>query len=232
MLWKLTPAAAPVTRDVPVPDQGRFVLHRHIDAQGPHLDLRLEAGRCLLGWRVDGADLSQDRWAIEKAPHPVYWLERDGDAVRVDSGTYAWHDQDDDGGMLELRGARTTQWLRVAYQAPPPAALGAVVQLMQAHKLDPAQVPDLLLDGRAARDRALARLCALGRELDGTTFDEASWRALLRDASLDQIHQHLRAYEVRFDAKYPPAPISRPEPLPEEDTGARHDAAWAIVQGA
>jgi hypothetical protein len=42
----------------------------------------------------------------------------------------------------------------------------------------------------------------------------------------------LRAYEVRFDAKYPPAPISRPEPLPEEDTGARHDAAWAIVQGA
>jgi hypothetical protein len=89
----------------------------------------------------------------------------------------------------------------------------------------------LVLDGIAARDRATARLCGLGRELDGGAFDESAWRKSLRGLSLDEIHAQLRAFEVRFDAKYPPAPVSRPERLPEDGEANRLDVARAIAAG-
>src|SRR5690606_22504207 len=102
MLWKVSWALLEEERAGVLPAAGRFVLHRHADAQGPHLDLRLEAGACLLGWRIDGTELAGEGYATAKAPHPLYWLERDGDAVREDAGTYAWIDQRHAGGLLEL----------------------------------------------------------------------------------------------------------------------------------
>ena len=42
---------------------GRFVLQRHTDAQGEHLDLRIEADGHLRGWRIDAATLNAGAWA-------------------------------------------------------------------------------------------------------------------------------------------------------------------------
>jgi hypothetical protein len=233
MLWKITPTPVAGDRSVPTQGSGRFVLHRHADAQGPHLDLRLEAGPCLLGWRVDGPDLNHERYAVDKAPHPTHWLDRDGDAVREDAGVYAWIDQDDDGGTLELRGERGTRWLRIQREPTlTPSALGALLHAIRAQGFDPVQVPVLVHDGQLARHRAMLRLCALGRELDGAAFDESRWRTLLAHASLDEIHHHLRAYEVRFDAKYPPQPTSQPERLPDDAPHDRHKHAHAILKSA
>ena len=82
-----------------------------------------------------------------------------------------------------------------------------------------------------SRQIAVERLCGLGRELDGAVFDEAVWRKTLRGLSLDEIHRQLHAYEVRFDRKYPPQSVSRPERLPEDKEEGRAGAAMAILRG-
>ena len=91
-------------------------------------------------------------------------------------------------------------------------------------------LPALLEDGIAARQRAIARFCGLGRELDGTSFDEAVWRKTLAPLSLTEIHRHLEGFEVRFDRKYPPQPVSQPEALDEADAGVGRDRAMSIVR--
>lgn len=232
MLWKISPTDSSPTAQAGTSLAGRFVLHRHVDAEGPHLDLRLDVGPCLMGWRIDGADLCSERYALEKAPHPLSWLDSDGDAIRADAGSYRWLDAAEDGGVLELRGTATTCIRLTRVPCPHPLALAAIIEAMREHDVAAQGLAVLLHDGCLARRRALLRLCALGRELDGGAFDESRWHALLAKASLDEIHHHLRAYEIRFDQKYPPQPTSQPEPLPDEHSAARHHTAWSILQSA
>jgi hypothetical protein len=70
----------------------------------------------------------------------------------------------------------------------------------------------------------------LGRELDGSAFDDSVWRRVLAGLSLDEIHSQLRAFEVRFDQKYPPSPVSRPEKL--RDADAEDSAGTTRAEGA
>jgi hypothetical protein len=211
------------------PSAGRFVLHRHHDADGPHLDLRLEQEGYLMGWRIGGTDLDAEPYATLKAPHPLEWLDRDGEAVREDAGTYAWLRQDAGEQEIELRGRDGIRRLRVSrVEGVRPETAQAIRATLTDAGYAEVQAAQLVTDGIAARRRALARFCGLGRELDGTAFDEAAWRETLAGASLDQLHAHLRAYEVRFDRKYPPQPVSTPEPL-EDEQREDHDRTGAAL---
>lgn len=208
----------------------RFVLHRHRDALGPHLDLRLEQDGYLLGWRIDGDNLAGAPWAAEKAPHPTHWLDHDGDARREDAGEYVWLERAEDRGALLLRGTRGLREIRVSRRdALPPRAAQALIEAMRAGRHAPGDLPGLVADGARARQRAAARLCGLGRELDGAAFDTEAWRQTLDGLGLEAIHRHLRAYEARFDAKYPPRPVSRPEPLPDTDPAPAGSAARTLA---
>ena len=215
---------------------GRFVLHRHCDAQGPHLDLRLEQDGHLVGWRIDAAALSGEAWATEKPPHPLRWLDQDGDAVRGDAGVYQWLERSAGGGVLLLAGNAGTKRLRVSREEGLPARyVRSVCEALTACGAGGEEAGRLIVDGMAARRRATARLCGLGRELDGGAFDEAVCRKALSGLSLDEIHGQLRAYEVRFDQKYPPRAVSCAERLPEEDRGeastkVRAAEAFSIVR--
>ena len=211
---------------------GRFVLHRHHDGDGPHLDLRLEYADCLAGWRIDGGTLEGEPWATEKGPHPVHWLDHDGDAVREDAGTYAWIERDADRGVLVLQGRAKAFRLRMSrVRGLAPGTARAVCEALGACGANDVDAGRLILDGVSARQIAVERLCGLGRELDGAVFDEAVWRKTLRGLSLDEIHRQLHAYEVRFDRKYPPQSVSRPERLPEDKEEGRAGAAMAILRG-
>lgn len=108
-------------------------------------------------------------------------------------------------------------------------AIRAVSEAVEACGGDVHHAASLVRDGMAARKRASARLLGLARELDGAAFDEVAWKETLREASLDVIHGHLRAFEARFDAKYPPQPVSAPEPLQEEEPPSVD--ALAIARG-
>lgn len=208
----------------------RFVLHRHHDAFGPHLDLRLEQDGHLLGWRIDGATLAEGAWATEKAPHPPRWLEQDGEAQREDAGRYVWLSRDAEGGALLLRGARGTRRVAVRRRDTlPPRAARALLGAMRAGGHAPEALAGLARDGALARERAIQRLMGLGRELDGAGFAPETWRRTLDPLDLAGIHGHLRAFEARFDAKYPPRPVSRPEALPEEAPAAGPGAARALA---
>jgi len=66
--------------------------------------------------------------------------------------------------------------------------------------------------------------------LDGTAFDDGVWRRALASLSLDEIHSQLRTFEVRFDQKYPPSPVSRPARLSETDPA--DSAGSKRVEGA
>ena len=215
---------------------GRFVLHQHADGEGPHLDLRLEQDGYLVGWRIEGVSLEGEAWATQKAPHPTWWLERDGDAVRLDAGLYTWIERGPDRRVLALRGGKGVRSLRVERESGlPVAAVRSICEALRMCGADPNKAGQLLVDGMTARKRVIERLCGLGRELDGTTFDDGVWRRILADLSLEEIHAQLRGYEVRFDMKYPPAPVSRPERLPGTETGdgagtTRTEVAMAIVR--
>jgi len=210
----------------------RFVLHRHRDAAGPHLDLRLEQEQYLLGWRIDAREPGTRAWATEKAPHPLHWLEQDGDATREEAGVYDWEQRDAAGGTLLLWGRRRAWRVQVRAEAGlVPGVVRAVCERIAAHGLPQEQVAALIDDGIAARQRAIARFCGLGRELDGDAFDAAVWRGTLKALTLEDIHRHLRAYELRFDTKYPPQPVSRPEALSAEAAGDRSGAVLEILRG-
>lgn len=232
MYWHLTPIAAPEGASAsPVPDARRFILHRHHDQHGPHLDLRLEQEGYLLGWRISATTLDGAASASEKAPHPPHWLDTPGEAVREDSGVYAWHSRDAAGGIVLLWGSSGLR----ALEAKRMAGLDAQVveQLfatLSERQLAPEQACALVEDGLVSRQRAVQRFCGLGRELDGPAFDEAMWKKTLALLSLAEIHQHLRAYELRFDQKYPPLPVSQPEPLEANHSLDRENAALSILQ--
>ena len=212
MYWHVRAVEA-VEEDASEATQGRFVLHRHHDERGAHLDLRLEQpGGFLLGWRFDTPELSEGAWGEEKPPHPLHWLEQQGDAVCVDRGVYRWTTHDAAGGSLVLCGEQGTRVLHLQRASALPAhVVGAVLDYLREQRMSPEVIPNLLKDGWTARQRAMARLVGLGRELDGETFAETLWRATLETRSLDEIHQHLAGFERRFDERYPPRPYSRPD---------------------
>ncbi|HQE76155.1 MAG TPA: hypothetical protein PK166_03600 [Candidatus Hydrogenedentes bacterium] len=233
MYWKIT--VLPGAREASDPERapaGRFVLQRHYDGTGPHWDLRLEQTGYLVGWRLEHPFPDEGCWALEKGPHPTRWLEQDGDAAREDAGLYTVLAWSKDARELLLEGRKGTRALR-AERMPflSPAAARALQETMDEMAVDAASLPAVLRDGVTARRRAIERFCGLGRELDGGTFDEPVWRRTLESLSLDELTAHLRAYEVRFDHKYPPSPASHPETLPDGGHGAWTDRAMGIVRG-
>lgn len=232
MFWKLCveKIAEPFEKRSSKSD-GRFVLHRHRGEGDTYLDLRVECGTCLRGWRIDGDALVDGCWAIEKGPHPVRWLEDDGDAVREDAGEYYWEHRGIDGGSLVLLGGRGPVRIQIVRQPDvTPGAVRAMYAALDAAQVDARDAASLIRDGATARERAVARLCGLGRELDGRAFEEEVWRKTVSGLTLDEIHTQLRAFEVRFDALYPPQPVSRPEALPEVGAESRSEAALSILR--
>ena len=109
----------------------------------------------------------------------------------------------------------------------PASAARTIAEALHALKAAPADAARLIADGVAARSRATERLCGLARELDGEAFEEKLCRRTLAGLTLDEIHAQLRAYEVRFDAKYPPLPVSKPE---TEGEAPRAREAMAIAR--
>lgn len=233
MYWRLEwdKDAAPETAAA----EGRFVLHRHRDDEGPHLDLRLERDGYLLGWRIDGEEVDDGVWATDKPPHPTHWLDSDGAAVREDAGTYAWLERDAHGGRLFLQGRSGARVLRVRRETGLPAGcVRAIRDALAKYEAAPDGAALLIADGVHARRRAVERLCGLGRELDGAAFEPEAWRALLAEKSLEDIETHLRAFEMRFDGKYPPRPVSQPAALDSGEPGRdghRTEEAFAILRG-
>lgn len=225
MYWEITEMSRAAPQDAPEGAE-RFVLHRHVDGSGAHIDLRLESGNCLLGWRIASESLEPGCWATEKMPHPTRWLEEDGDMCRADAGVYAWHEQDADTRALALHGRDGTTTLRFTRVAAPPVeSIRALTGLARAHRHPLDRLESLAADGVEARRNAIARFCGLSRELDGAGFDETAWRRLLADMSLREINERLAKVETRYDRIHPPEPISRAEPLP--DIGERTGAAQA-----
>jgi len=224
MLWRLT-------KDTPfqTPDwrgnERRFVLHRHQDSAGPHLDLRIETPAYLLGWRVDGDALSCACLAMEKGPHPLRWLDEHGAMERVDAGIYQLLERTERSRTFLMKG-REGVWRLRAEAEPlfPLSVYGAIREVIAQHGVRPADAAKLVEDGILARSRAVQRLSGLGRELDGDAFEIAAWRRMLDGLSLEEIQAHLRAYEVRFDRRYPPSPVSRPERLPDAEEQGEDEA--------
>jgi len=167
---------------------------------------------------------------VEKAPHPLRWLEQDGDAVREDEGLYQWLERSGDSCLLLLQGRGGEIRLRLTReQALSAGALRSILGALRESGAEGNEAGRLILDGVMARRRAIERLCGLGRELDDSAFDEDVWRKTLGQLSLDEVYTQLRTFEIRFDQKYPPQPVSEPEPLHEHAEGSRAETALSIV---
>jgi len=229
MLWRITSEA--IEAEDIGEESGRFVLHRHTDADGPHQDLRLEHGGFLVGWRIEGdALLEAPSLATEKMPHPLRWLEEDGEAERQDAGSYAWVERLPKRRVLLLRGDRGVR--RVTAELVDgfdPGAAARLAATMEKARVPLESLPLLVEEGLTARRRAVARLIGLGRELEGEAFDAELTKRMLTGLTLDEVHAHLRSYEARFDARYPPRPVSQPESV-DEEAGGREGDALAILR--
>ncbi len=230
-----------------ISERGRFVLHRHRDDGGEHLDLRLEEGEVLVGWRLSRNAMEQlaqgDGVVCElKLIHPKRWLDVNGGVCDVeDSGTYRWVRRDADGGTALFDGKRLAGQYEFARRKEPAEPVPdsyrdflSVVKdelgLDLARADDVARLVASARDGDTARSRAVERLCALGVELDGESFDEKMWRKTLRHLSLAEIHAHLRSFERRFDEKYPPLPVTKREKLEERDRRRERAAAGILSE--
>lgn len=231
MYWNITQTHETIDPTTHPVSNGRFVLHRHHDAAGPHLDLRFEQDGYLAGFRIDGLTLEGEVYATEKSAHPIEWLERDGDAVREDSGTYRRHAINDNEMHIELHGAQGVRTLRATRESGlPPTTIRDVCATLRANAVSANDAAKLIADGIAARRRAIERLCGLARELDGAAFDDEVCKRALATLTLEDIHAQLRIYESRFDAKYPPTQVSQPSILDEPANPQRGDEALAILR--
>lgn len=230
MYWKLQTSRSEVPNDFNA--QGRFVLHRHRDHDGEHLDLRLEQDGYLDGWRIDATTLEGSTWATQKARHPKRWLDHDGDAIRLDNGEYEWTSHDERSGTLILQGREGSWRVEVTRDVGIPAALAQEIRTtLRESGRDATEAPSLIRDGVTARRHALERLCGLGTMLDGDAFDETLWRKTLEGLRLEELHQQLRSFEVRFDQAFPTQPVSQPESLNDETLAHRSEQALEIVRG-
>lgn len=231
MLWNLRWDRKEIAEQTEHPAGKRFVIHRHRDQDGDHIDVRLEQDGYLVGWRVAATEPDGATWATEKMPHPLAWLDADRDATRIDSGIYEWNDRDNGAGNLVLHGESAIYRLHVRRaDALSVEGMISVAEAAKEHGLDLTRAANLLRDGVTARQRAVQRLCGLARELDGDAFDEPAWRKSLAGLTLDDVHRRLRAYEVRFDEKYPPQPVSQPVPLSEDNGAGRWEDMLALLR--
>jgi hypothetical protein len=222
-----------------------FVLHRHRDEDGEHLDLRLEDGEVLVGWRLprDGSERLADGEELIcelKRMHPRKWLDVNDDECFVeDAGTYRWLERSADRGVGVFFGERfagrysfTKRQLNEESASEryekPVSLIKKELGLDLGRAEDAEKVLARFRDGETARKRAVERLCALGRELDGDSFDEKMWRSTLSHLVLTEIHGHLRSFERRFDEKHPPVPVTKREKL-ESDKRVRERLAAGIV---
>ncbi len=228
-----------------VPEGKEFVVHRHRDEEGEHLDLRLEDGEVLVGWRLprDTSERLSDGQEVVcelKRMHPRRWLEVDDEGCFVeDAGRYRWLERGADRGVGVFGGKRFVGRYRFVRrelsEEPASDRCEKSVSLIRKElglDLGRAEDAEKLLasvrDGETARKRAVERLCALGRQLDGDSFDERMWRCTLNHLLLREIQGHLRSFERRFDEKHPPVPVTKREKL-ESDKRVRERLAAGIV---
>lgn len=231
MFCKVSRDDGPATLDeAGLKPEGRFVLHRHTDAQGDHLDLRLECEGYLLGWRIDGTDLDDAPWASEKAPHPLHWLDDSTDLTREAVGVYGWERLNGGHGTVLLESEEGCMRVHIdPVDTMSPRNARSIHSALNEIGVAPEDAADLIHDGATARARAIERLCGLGRELDKGAFEATLWRRSLSAMNLDEIHAQLRAFEDRFDREHPPLPISQPELLEEDPASSRN--VLDIVRG-
>jgi len=231
LFWKLTWEGWNQPEDaLPQHVDGRFVLHRHHDRGGTHFDLRLEQGGYLVGWRIDADALDGPAWASEKGPHPMGWLDENRAAACEDAGFYTWIERGEGARAMILRGSKGIRVLRAERDETVTARVAqAVAAALGEMDIEASRAADLIRDGVEARRRVIARLCGLGRELDGAAFDEGLWRKALDGLTLGEIHGQTRAYEVRFDEKYPQAPATQAEVLSERDADFNPSALLSIL---
>lgn len=226
MFWELNAIKrTSLTEDISPERCGRFVLHRHRDSQGEHLDLRLEGDGCLVGWRISGTSLTQGTWATENPPHPLVWLDDDHDAVREMDGQYVLERRDSSQCCVQLWSG--SEGLELTLRRLPDISsdtVGTLAGMVQKKNIAFDALPRLVEDGLEARTRAIERFCGLSRVLDGEGFDEAGWRRLLAGMTLGEIGERLAKVEVRYDRVHPPTPVTRPEPLDEPETQERRTA--------
>jgi len=211
----------------------RFVVHRHVDRGGAHIDLRIERpGGVLAGWRlpVDVFDrLAADETVVctLKPEHPIRWLDHDSaEYTLVDTGVYRETRLDDENVRLTFRG-RVLEGDLEFRREHSENLLAGIVETMRETADGPLNmetvldIVDAARDGRVARARAVERVCGLGRELDGDAFDEPLFRRMLDPLSLADIYRHMAKLERRFDQKYPPQPVTRRTSESEEDASRR-----------
>ncbi len=233
MYWRIV-ARETVTPQATPDWEGRFVLHAHRDAEGPHLDLRLEWGDCLLGYRVAGEALAVNAWATEKAPHPKRWLTQDGAAERRDAGRYAWAKRGDTERTLWLEGEAGIETLTLHRERVlAPAVSSGLRAWLAAQKLEEAHLPGLAQDGQLARRTAMGRIHGLARVLEGDAFDAEALETQLRGQPLEKLLAVQQRLETRFDARLSPKPYAQAMPMPEGESTEERDAApWALLLGS
>ena len=236
--WELHPVAGEYELETA---EGKYVIHRHADGGGVHLDLRYEVGDKLSGFRIPVAELEEffgtgSKECEPKGLHPVAWLEvNTSDCTLVERGVYGWRQSDGDGRVLVLRGEKWSGTFAVRRDDTPQMNLDAVRRVAEAcgaERFDEAvaqRIVSKMQDGESARHHAVERLCGVGREVDGERFDEELWRRSVAGLSLREIQAHVGAYEKRFDEKYPLQPVTKPEPLDVQDNGRWQEIAAMLT---
>lgn len=200
----------------PFHSEGRFVLHRHRDKYGDHLDLRIEQDGYLLGWRLEAQELGEVMWGTEKLPHHPAWLEEKNGVEVVLTGKYRWHSHDENSGYLILYDDQNTTPVRTyridRWRGLPLSIQQKIARCVQQHGIRWGQLAGLIEDGLTARKQAIHRLRGLVQFLDGESLDDSHWIQLLEQASLHEIHRYLHQWSVRAEMQQPPPRLTKPDP--------------------
>ncbi|MCX8065998.1 MAG: hypothetical protein N3G21_12650 [Candidatus Hydrogenedentes bacterium] len=197
---------------------GRFIIHRHSDIAGEHIDIRLEEDFSLVGWRVDGtSELGDEMWGVAKLPHHPGLLD-DGTIPVVAKGKFRWLLDNKDDTFLELE--FDDGEIRV-YKVEKHGGLPASIQnrlnkIISDNGLSWDEALSLIGDGIKAREWLITKICGMVEYSGNYILPQAEYAEYLKGKSLDELKRNLTYWEKKVSSNQSVGRLTRPGDIGQE----------------
>ena len=196
---------------------GQYIIHAYTKHSDKYLDLRLNCGDYLSGWRIYGyGELACEMWGEPKLPHNPGVLE-DSNFTCIDRGIFKWYANSEKDWLLELESesGQTKVYTVERHWGLPANIQSAIITLTEEKGYSPEEVLTLLNEGLQAREWVITKICGIGKYIEGEAFCEQAWRDVLKKKPFHELRECLTSWQKRLHPDGSSIRLTKPSKLNE-----------------